>query len=217
MRYKVDLHTHSVASYDGGIGKEEYARVLETGELNCIAITDHNEISFAKEMRQAYGDKIIVGEEITTKDGEIIGLFLEKVVPKNKTALETVKLIHEQDGIVYIPHPYETLRKGLQMDVLQNIPKDVDIIEVFNARARWRGESSRALKFAHKYKKAQASSSDAHCRMGIATSYSIINEMPSKENIVQLLETAKLEKSYAPIISYLCPAANKIINRLFRR
>lgn len=215
MKIKVDLHTHSVFSGDGGIKKEEYASLLKSGFLDCIAITDHNEIKFAQEMHKEFGEKIIVGEEITTRDGEIIGLFLKKVISKDLSALETAKLIHAQGGVVYIPHPYEKFRKGLQMEVLQKISQEIDIIEVFNARAKWRGESERALRLAQKHQKAQAASSDAHCRMGISSSYSIISEIPGALNIVSLLENGKLEKSYAPLISYLCPGVNKVKKRLF--
>jgi Predicted metal-dependent phosphoesterases (PHP family) len=73
--YKVDLHTHSIASPDGSLNEDNYRKMLETGRLDCIAVTDHNTIAFAKELHANLGDRIIVGEEITTLDGEIIGLF----------------------------------------------------------------------------------------------------------------------------------------------
>ena len=73
--YKVDLHTHSQASPDGGIRPEQYAQALATEKLDFIAITDHDRIDFALGMQKALGNKIIVGQEITTSVGELIGLY----------------------------------------------------------------------------------------------------------------------------------------------
>jgi predicted metal-dependent phosphoesterase TrpH len=113
---KVDLHTHSVASPDGGISESQYQQVLNKGTLNCIAITDHNEVDFAIAMNKKFGDKIIVGEEIMTTQGEIIGLFLTEKVPAGLSPEETVKQIRKQGALVYIPHPFETFRHGLSAE-----------------------------------------------------------------------------------------------------
>ncbi len=215
MSYKIDLHTHSIVSYDGGITADQYSQLLEKGVLDTIAITDHNETRLAIEMAKKFGEKIIVGEEISTKEGEIVGLFLKKTIPKNLTALEAAKLIHEQGGIVYIPHPFETDRKGLQIDALRTIIEDIDIIEVFNARGKWRGKSNQTLEFAKKYNKTMAAASDSHCRMGMGGSYSIISEIPTNKSLINLLEKGELCKKFAPAFTYLCPAINKIKHKFF--
>ncbi len=85
----VDLHTHSVASPDGGITLKQYRHILEIGILDCIAITDHNQIDFATHARQKLGERIIIGEEIMTTLGEIIGLFLEQPVRAGMTPEDT--------------------------------------------------------------------------------------------------------------------------------
>lgn len=216
MKYKIDLHTHSKASYDGGISKDGYERVLREKILDAAAITDHNDIGFAREMRQELGARIIVGEEITTEEGEIVGLYLEKIVPKNLSALETVRLIKKQGGIVYVPHPFETLRKGIDEKSLAEIVEFVDIIEVFNARARFRGQAKRARAFSKAFNKVSAASSDAHCMMGLGSSYSIINGNFDVYHLAEGLKNGELVIKYAPLVSYLCPFVNKMkkgINR----
>jgi predicted metal-dependent phosphoesterase TrpH len=210
MTYKIDLHSHSIISYDGGITAEEYMRLLDNKIIDHIAITDHNETKFAKELAKKLGDKIIIGEEITSKDGEIIGLFLQETIPQGLTARQTVKQIHEQGALVYIPHPFEIFRHGLKIDILEQIKNEIDIIEVFNARSKWRGKSSAALKFAEKYKIATAASSDAHGQKGLGTSFSIISETPYAKTLPGLLKKGKLCKQFAPIITYLYPSINKI-------
>lgn len=192
----------------------QYKSILETKKLDFIAVTDHNQTGFAKNMNIEFGEKIIIGEEITTSDGEIIGLFLKKTIPPYLTALQTAKTIREQNALVYIPHPFEKLRSGLKKDVLLKIIDYIDIIEVFNARARWRGEAEKSRKFAVEHNKSCASSSDSHCRLGLGSSYTIIDDIPSAKTLPDLLAKGTLQKNYAPFLSYLCPAVNKIKHSL---
>jgi len=210
MSLRIDLHTHSELSYDGGISKKQYGRIFKEKMLDVVAITDHNEIKLAEELEKEFGEKIIIGEEIDALEGEIVGLYLKRCIPGGLNVRTTVRQIHKQGGLVYIPHPFEKLRKGLKEDALEKIKDEVDIIEVFNARARWRGEGERAMNFANKFDLTKASSSDAHCMMGVGFSYSMISDFPKRNSLVKLLRGSKLEKSYAPMISYLCPGINKI-------
>src|SRR4051812_4619386 len=115
--FKIDLHTHSVESKDGGISFEQYAHALSTNRLDVIAITDHDTIDFATHAQTELGDRIIVGEEIMSTGGEIVGLYLKEAVKAGLSPLETVKQIREQGGLVYVPHPFETVRKGLHPSV----------------------------------------------------------------------------------------------------
>jgi len=128
------------------------------------------------------------------------------------TAKQTAKLIHEQGGLVYIPHPFETLRSGLKNEALETIIDDIDIIEVFNARSKWIGKSREALEFAEKNNKPIASSSDSHCALGMGSSFGLIDQIPTRKTLVDLLKNGSLQKEYAPLISYLCPMVNRIVN-----
>jgi predicted metal-dependent phosphoesterase TrpH len=214
-QYKIDLHTHSIISQDGGITRDQYAYLLKKEILDCIAITDHNETKFAINLAKEYGKKIIVGEEISTSEGEMTALFLQKTITKGLTAKETAKKIHEQDGLVYIPHPFEIFRNGLKKKTLDAIISEIDIIEVFNARAKWRGKSGQALSFAQKYNLAQAASSDSHCLQGMGSSFSIISEIPTRNSLINLLTKGQLRKKFAPAFTYLYPTINKIKHLFF--
>ncbi len=216
MEYKIDLHTHSIVSYDGGITADQYTRLLERKILNVIAITDHNETKFAVEMEKKFGEKIIIGEEISTREGDLIGLFLQETIQRDLTALETTKLIHKQGGLVYIPHPFETSRKGFQIDALQTIMEKIDIIEVFNARGKWRDKSEQALAFAQKYNKPMAAASDSHCSLGMGSSFNLISEIPTSKTLINLLAKGEQHKQFARAFTYLCPAINKIRHRFLK-
>jgi predicted metal-dependent phosphoesterase TrpH len=213
--YRIDLHSHSSLSHDGGITKRQYVKILEKKILDCIAITDHNETKFARSLKNELGNRIIVGEEIKTLDGEIIGLFLTKTIPAGLAAGETVTKIHNDGGLVYIPHPFEQIRDSLQEDKLMEIIETVDIIEIFNGRGFMRGQPLKAMDIANAQKIAMASSSDAHCLSGINSAYNIVSEMPESKNLVELLVKGNLQKKHAPLYSLLCPGFNRIKNKLF--
>lgn len=211
---KIDLHTHSIISHDGGLRAEHYTRIIEDKILDYIAVTDHNETRFARILQQQLGDHIIIGEEIGTKEGEIIGLFLEETIPGGLSAEETVAEIKKQNGLVCVPHPFETFRKGLKKESLERIAESIDIIEVFNGRGKWRGKNDLALAFAEKHHIAPTASSDAHCILGLGKTYSSVDYVPVRQNLVKLLEHADLNKEFAPLLSLLCPAVNKVKNKV---
>lgn len=186
--FKIDLHTHSVASPDGGITEAQYQRVIEQNIVDCVAITDHNRIDFGLHMQKALGEHVIVGEEIMTGAGEIIGLYLTKVVPPGLSPLETVKQIKDQGGLVYIPHPFETVRKGVHPSVLEELADQVDIIEVYNGRAFAQNRSAQAVVWAKLNHMIGVASSDAHGHHGLGGTYTRVANMPNRNTIVELLD-----------------------------
>lgn len=106
---KADLHIHSTHS-DGTAKIPEIMEYVSTKtDLSVIAITDHNTIEgalFAKELEEVYGIEVVVGEEISSTEGHILGLFLTEEIPQGLTPLETIRRITEQGGVAIIPHPF---------------------------------------------------------------------------------------------------------------
>ncbi len=210
MNIKIDLHTHSILSPDGGLSENDYKSLLLSKTLDVIAVTDHNRIDFAEKLQRKLGERIIVGEEINTTEGEIIGLFLNSKIESGLSSLETVKQISKQNGLVCIPHPFEILRKGISEQSLCNIIKFVDIIEVFNGRSMQPQTRKLAQVFISTYKLTPAANSDAHCKLGIGKTYNLLTQIPSRKNLVSLLEKGTRNEVAAPWFSYLCPKWNKI-------
>src|SRR6185503_14438989 len=106
-KIKVDMHTHSEYSPDSRTPLASQAAAIKAAGLNVVCATDHNTVEGALRLREiADGFRVIVGEEISSADGEIIGLFLETTVPRGLSAEETIARIREQGGIVSIPHPF---------------------------------------------------------------------------------------------------------------
>ena len=210
MSYKIDLHTHSINSHDGGINREQYIKSFDNNTLDYVAITDHNSIDFALKIQQELGNKIIVGEEIMTTVGEIIGLFLTESIKPGLSPQQTIEEIRQQDGIVYIPHPFETIRKGLHPSVLEEIADSVDIIEVYNGRAFAQNRSHQTVVWAKINQKPGAASSDAHGFHGLGKTYSIINEKPTRNNLVSLISSSVPYAGRPKVRSFLYPKYNKL-------
>lgn len=185
--YKIDLHTHSSVSPDGGITADQYADALESNLLDIIAVTDHNRIDFALGLQQQLGDRIIVGEEIMTTGGEIIGLFLKRPIKPGQSPLETVKQIKEQQGLVYIPHPFESVRHGVHPGVLEELVDYLDVIEVCNGRAFLQNRSAQAVIWAKLNRVIGVASSDAHGLRGLGKTYTQVAELPSQEDLITVL------------------------------
>lgn len=211
--YKLDLHTHSTLSPDGGINKDQYRRILEDRILDYVAISDHNEIAFAQALQEELGERVIVAEEVNTLSGEIIGLYLKEKVPAGLELSKAVSLIQEQGGLLYVPHPYETFRKGLSEESLQSIRSEIDIVEIFNARASLRGKPRQALAFAIKHNLPTASSSDSHSVRGLGSSYSLLKDKPTRENLLSLLKTAELHQRNSSFMTLFDPAVNRWKNK----
>jgi predicted metal-dependent phosphoesterase TrpH len=208
--YKIDLHTHSSASPDGALLTRHYREALLRGVLDYVAITDHNTISLAKKLYHELGDHIIIGEEITTAQGEIIGLYLEEVVPASLPIEQTVRIIHEQGGLVYVPHPFETVRKGISVEVLDNIASSVDIIEVHNGRAIFQNKAAQARGWAASHSVPSASSSDAHGWRGWGKTYSLIADKPTAKKLPSLMRDAKHSTRTVGMAGILYPKLNRL-------
>lgn len=213
---RIDLHTHSTGSRDGGITFEQYRTLLDDNSLDYIAITDHDSIAQARHMHDMLGEQIIIGEEISTTEGDLIGLYLEKPVPAGLSAKKTVRLIKEQNGLVYLPHPFETIRHGLDEVTMDDIADDVDIVETCNGRAFVQNRSERALLWAKLNQKPATASSDAHGIKGIGATYTTIQAAPTRANLLKLLERARLTYRKPPKVSLLYPKYHTIKKKFTR-
>lgn len=212
--YKVDLHTHSTASHDGGITADQYAKALSTGVLDVIAVTDHNQLDFAVGLRRQLGDRIIVGEEIMTTGGEIIGLYLTERISSGLSPLETIKQIKEQGGLVYVPHPFESVRKGLHPGTLEELVDYLDIIEVCNGRAFLQNRSAQTVIWAKLNHIIGAASSDAHGIRGLGKTYTRVKKLPAAHDLVEIIAAGTPVTERPGVRSLLYPKYHRLRKKL---
>jgi len=131
----VDLHLHSSASFDCRIPPLEIARRCGQLGLSPIFLTDHEGIDGARSLIEA-GEPSVIGQEILTSEGELIGLFLKEPVPSRLSPEATVDAIKGQGGLVYLEHPYDSGRRNLREEAIERIAEQIDIVEVFNGRSQ---------------------------------------------------------------------------------
>ena len=173
----VDLHMHTSHSHDCATEPEALVDHCIAQGLGAIAITDHNEISGALEAA-ALGKPItiIVGEEVKTSQGEVIGLFLTERIPPRLSMAETIDEIQRQGGLVLMPHPFDRMHTIPDTATLLRELDRIDIFEVYNSRLLFESFNDDALRFATKYNLVQSAGSDAHVLQGIGTA---INRIPA--------------------------------------
>ena len=169
---KSDFHIHSRYSPDSLLTIDALIKRCIRKHLGLIAITDHNSIQGALEARENSPFPVIVGEEVTTADGELTGLFLKELVPKGLSAQETVKIIKSQKGLVSVPHPFDTFRRNvISESALSEIIMDVDIIEGFNARNTLNSANNKAKTLALEHSKPITSVTDSHTSYELGRCY----------------------------------------------
>jgi predicted metal-dependent phosphoesterase TrpH len=213
----LDLHCHTSTSFDSLASAAAVARTAASRGLTHLAITDHDRIEGALAARDAAPDglTVIVGSEIRTLAGDLIGLFLERAVPPGLPATEAIAAVREQGGLVGIPHPYDRFRSSLGREAaMESLAPLVDWVEVHNARLVGRGNET-AAEFAAANDLPGVAVSDAHTLLEIGVAYTALDGDPSTPaGLLAALPSAELVAGRAPYVVRLATPMAKGIQRL---
>ncbi|HEV8536631.1 MAG TPA: PHP domain-containing protein [Candidatus Limnocylindria bacterium] len=193
-RIRLDMHMHTEFSRDSRIALADFARLAREAELAAVCVTDHDTVEGGLRLREMDTRlQVIVGEEITTADGELIGLFLERAIAAGLSAEKTVALIHEQGGLAYVPHPFSRNRiRHLRRNVLERLAGSIDVVEVFNAREVASSSNLRALEFARAHDLPGGVGSDAHRRVEIGRAYVEVPPFEGPQGLLVALREGKV-------------------------
>ncbi len=188
---RVDLHTHTMWSGDSTTTPDEFASAAEASGVDVVCITDHNAIDGALELHDRLGCRVIVGEELRTAAGEIIGLFLTERVPMGVGPLEAARAIRDQGGVVYIPHPFDPMRRNLSESAMYELAEAdlIDVIEVLNAKTSLASLNQRAADFATEFGIVAGAGSDGHVPDALGAAYV---EMPDFDGPMEFLAALAL-------------------------
>jgi predicted metal-dependent phosphoesterase TrpH len=215
---KVDLHVHTSCSLDSLIPVDDLIETCIYKEIDCVAVTDHDEIECAVKLHEIEPSRIIVGEEIHTTAGEIIGLFIKDRIAPGLTPIETADKIKEQGGLVYIPHPFDNMRASIiKKQSLEEILPKVDIIEVYNSRNVFTWSNHKALNFAQKNNILAGVGSDAHSKFEVGQAHLLIEEFTSAEDFLSKLADAEYRKNKTPMIFNLVNKVYKMARSAKRK
>lgn len=188
-KIRLDMHTHTEFSPDSRTQLSRFAAAAKASGLGAVCVTDHNTIDGALRLREMEtGLRVVVGEEIYSSDGEIIGLFLEGAVPPHLPAAETMDRIHAQGGLVYIPHPFSRNRlRHMKLEQLNALVDRIDAVEVFNAREMSKTSNAKALAFALTHAKPGGVGSDSHRRSELGRAYVEIADFTTPAELLEAL------------------------------
>jgi predicted metal-dependent phosphoesterase TrpH len=170
---RADLHIHTLASDGTASVAEILDHVVEQGFLDVIAIADHERIDAAVAARQMAEDRglaieVVVGEEISTRGGHLLALFLETPVPSLRSLAWSIEAVHDQGGLAIPAHPLVPYPMCAQGPVLRRLMATddpavrPDALETFNPTALGRYRHETVVRFAQEHGLAQLGNSDAH-------------------------------------------------------
>lgn len=193
---KADYHIHSVHSDGDGEVADILEYVQNRTDLDVVAISDHDTIDGALEAKilmeeGSYRFEFIVGEEITTQEGHIVGLFLKEAIPANLSIQETLARIRVQKGIAIAVHPFYHSRMhhekyatmdGIGATTLLRNNSFIDGVEIVNGTPTLADENlaasvlNKTLLF-----NAEVGASDAHIIEAIGMGYTLFEGRTAKD------------------------------------
>ena len=187
---RVDLHLHSDSSPDSSTSLRELVETCRRLKLDRIALTDHNTASGAIELANWEPTLAIVGEEVKSSDGEIIGLFIDRTIRRGADPASICDEVHSMGGLVYVAHPFDPRRAHFSRERLAALSDRIDIVEVYNA---WCDPESnrKAQEFCDEFGKVAATGSDAHSAAELGLSWMEMDEYISPRDFLVKLGRAR--------------------------
>ncbi|MBN1856689.1 MAG: PHP domain-containing protein [Dehalococcoidia bacterium] len=229
---KIDLHVHTCYSSDSNTSLTAIAEQCRRASVDGVAITDHNCIEGALRLREMGTVRVIVGEEIRTACGELIGLFLERLIPKGLSPMETIRLVREQGGLVCVPHPlgrrpfssrnslgtvadghYFPSKPVLSRNSLltDEILGQVDMVEVMNARTAFESTWIACRHLADMNELIPCAGSDAHTLREIGRATVEIAEFSDAQTFMAAMRKARLSGVKSSMFIHFASAYAKVL------
>lgn len=161
---KIVFHIHTKYSSDSNSEPSKIVDALyELGIFTAI-ITDHNTIKGAIEAKR-YAEKkfgkefnVIIGEEVLSDIGDIIGFPIIEEIPKGDYQ-NVINEMKRQNAYICLPHPYKSHDIFLIHE--HEFINQFDFIEIYNSRINFK-LNDYAIKLNQKFKKIPIIGNDAH-------------------------------------------------------
>ena len=204
---KIDFHVHTEYSHDAMVTLEDVEEILSRNNrvVDAMAIADHNTAEGALKLKKRFKDNIIVGEEVDTGEGELIGYWLSESIQKGLGVDRTIEEIKRQGGKVAVPHPFDIFRKNrLRIKQLDNLLGRIDMFEAFNSKNLLNISNVRAKMFALRNKMLLIAGSDAHYKADIGNAYvdcTGLESVDRPEQVCNALKDGKIKVRRPSILS----------------
>ena len=196
---RVEFHCHTIYSPDSLTSPHEIVSTCRRKGIDRIVITDHNTIEGALRAQELDPQRVIVGEEIMTRSGELLTAFVTEQVPAGLPAQEAIQRLRQQGAFISVSHPFDALRKGhWDPPDLQAIADQVDAIETFNARCIRPGDNRKAQAFAAAHGLPGTVGSDAHAPLEIGAATLLMSDFSDPASLRAALPEAQMRGALSP-------------------
>jgi predicted metal-dependent phosphoesterase TrpH len=189
---RVDMHSHTMWSGDSTTTVDELVDAVTATGLDVLCITDHNAIAGAQRLVNELPCRVIVGEELKTHAGELIGLFLTEHVPFGLRPLEAAAAMKAQGAVTYVPHPFDPMRHAMRLDAIRDLAAIglLDAVEVFNAKTSLSHLNAQAAALALELGLAAGAGSDAHVPGALGAAYVEMPDFDGPTDFLRSLQQA---------------------------
>jgi hypothetical protein len=196
-RLKTVFHVHTNYSDDGDASVEDLIADARRSGVDCIVVTDHDTIEGAERLADAAPDnlRIVVGEEVSTRQGHLIGLFLRRAVPPGLPVRRTAELIHEQDALVVAPHPFNRLFGCSLREAVYDLADVIDLVEVCNGQNLLPFANRRAEAFALQHALPHIVGADMHHRGYLGRCFQWVPPFEGPAGFLAAMREAELVKN----------------------
>lgn len=190
---RVELHAHTYHSDDSLMLPRRMLSTCAARGIDMLAITDHNSISGALEAAQIDPERVILGEEIKTTQGELLAFFVQEEVPPGLGPRDAIQVLRGQGAVISVSHPLDSIRGGAwdRADLLEILPH-VDALEVYNARGLVRGADRRVEALAAEHGLLRTAGSDAHAYLELGRSGMVLPPFTDGASFKVALASAKV-------------------------
>jgi hypothetical protein len=188
---KTAFHVHTNYSDDCNASPEDIVAAARRAGIGCVAITDHDTLDGAIAMTKTAGDlRVIVGEEISTTDGHLIGLFLRERVEPGLAVRETAERIRDQGGLVIAPHPFNSIFGCGLREKVYEILDLLDATEICNAQNLLPRPNRRSRAFAREHGLTPIVGVDMHHRDNLDACYQWLEPFDGPQSFLGSLRNA---------------------------
>ena len=211
-QFRLELHQHTCFSPDSPIQAQDLAAAYRAGRFDLVAITDHDTINGALYLQQLQLFPLIVGEEIKSAEGDVLGFFLQEAVPAGLPLRKTLQLVKEQGGVTCIPHPLQIFGLGIGEKNLLNNLDLIDLVELHNGAGPLVNRIRKLKKLLSRYQLIGVAASDAHYPGEIGRCVTLVEaekkeDLMSPRGFLQALQNPEYD------LNYYSPLFN-LVNRL---
>ncbi len=197
---RVDMHSHTMFSGDSTTTLDEIHDSVVASGIDVLCVTDHNAIEGALRLQKLLENvcRVIVGEEVRTHTGEIIGLFLTEKISYGASAAATCEQIRAQGGVVYVPHPFDPMRKNLTEASLVAVADAglIDAVEGHNSKTSLKSLNARAVAFAQERDLAIGAGSDAHVPLALGSGFMEMPDFDGPQDFLRKLRDGRVVGHY---------------------